>query len=33
MPLATMAYVYPACAAGVTIFSIGGKFALVSNFT
>jgi len=28
-----MAYFYPARAEGVTIFSIGGKFSPVSNFT
>ena len=33
MCLATMAYVYAACAVPVTIFSTGGKFRLVLNFT
>ena len=33
MCLATMAYAYAACAVRVTIFSTGGKFRLVSNFT
>ena len=32
MCLATMAYVYAACAARFTIFSIGDKFRPVSNF-
>ena len=31
--LATMAYVYAACAVRVTIFSTGGKFQPVSNCT
>ena len=31
--LATMAYVYTACAVHVTIFSTSRKFQLVSNFT
>ena len=31
--LATMAYVYAACTVCVTIFSTGGKFQTVSNFT
>ena len=33
MCLATMAYVYAACAVRVTIFSMGGKFQPVSNLT
>ena len=33
MCLATMAFVNAACAVRVTIFSIGGKFRSVSNFT
>ena len=33
MCLATMADVYVACVVRVTIFSTGGKFRLVSNFT
>ena len=28
-----MAYFYASCAVSVTIFSTGGKFCLVSNFT
>ena len=32
MCLATMAYVYAACAVRVTIFSTGGKCRLLSNF-
>ena len=33
MWLATMAYMYTACPVRVTIFSTGGKFQPVSNFT
>ena len=32
MHIATMVYVYAACALHVTIISVGGKFQLVSNF-